>query len=85
MCTFYLERYFVSEQYSSSKVVEVNAPETRKQSRTMFVKNVFDMFPIIEKKGNGAYIHDKKSLYAQDKRKSKGTSMLLMFFISNSQ
>ena len=41
------------------KVMEVNVPETRKQSRT-FVKNVFDILLILEKKGNDVYIHDNK-------------------------
>ena len=30
---------------------EVTVPETHKQSRLMFVKNTFDIFLIIEKKG----------------------------------
>ena len=44
-------------------MVEVNVPETHKQRRLMFVKT-FDIFLIYEKKGNGVYIHDTKSLYA---------------------
>ena len=40
----------------------------------MFV-TTFDIFLIIEKKGNGVNIHDTKSLYAQDQSKSKGTAL----------
>jgi hypothetical protein len=39
----------------------------------------------IRKKGYGVYIHNKKSLHALDKTQSKGTVLLLLFFISKSQ
>ena len=64
------------------KVLEVNAPETHKQSMTMLN---LAMIPIIEKKGNGVFIHDTKSLNAQGKIQSKGTVLLLLFFFSKSQ
>ena len=48
--------------------MEVNVPETRKQRRKMFVKIVFDIFLIIEKKGmlyifmtKGPYTHQTKA------------------------
>jgi hypothetical protein len=40
---------------------------------------------VIRKKGYGVYIHSKKSLHALDKTQSKGTVLLLLFFISKSQ
>jgi hypothetical protein len=40
---------------------------------------------VIRKKGYGVYIHNKKSLHALDKTQSKGTVLLLLFFISKSQ
>ena len=48
-------------------------------------KIVLDICLMIEKKGNGVKSHDKKSLYAQGKSKSKGTALVLLFFISNAQ
>ena len=41
---------------------------THKQSRLTYVKT-FDIFLIIETKGNGVQIHDTQSLYTQDKSK----------------
>ena len=49
---------------------EMNVHGTHKQSRLIFVK-MFDIFLIIDKKGNSVWIHDKKSLYAQDKAKAE--------------
>ena len=40
---------------------------------------------VIRKKGYGVYILNKKSLHALDKTQSKGTVLLLPFFISKSQ
>ena len=60
--------------------VRLSRPVALVMSMLMFLK-AFDICIIIEKNGNGLYNHDTKSLYAQDKSKSKGTSL---FFISKS-